>query len=127
MLTIENLTVSYSKGTKAVDNISLSIAEGEIVALLGPSGCGKTSTLRCIAGLEEPVTGTITIGGEVVVGPSVFKTPQQRDINLVFQSYAVWPHMTVFGNVAYWLRSRRSAERRVGKECVSSCRSWVSQ
>lgn len=93
----------------AVKDVSLSIAEGEFVTLLGPSGCGKTTTLRCVAGLERPNAGEISIGGDIVVSAEkdIFLYPEFRNIGMVFQSYAVWPHMTVFENVAYGLRVRR--------------------
>ncbi|MGE0255431.1 MAG: ABC transporter ATP-binding protein [Alphaproteobacteria bacterium] len=96
---------------KAVHNVSLDVAEGEFVTLLGPSGCGKTTTLRCIAGLERPDAGEIRIGGDVVVAAErgLFLDPEERNIGMVFQSYAVWPHMTVFDNVAYGLRVRRAS------------------
>jgi iron(III) transport system ATP-binding protein len=94
----------------AVDDVSLAVGQGEFVTLLGPSGCGKTTTLRCIAGLERPDSGEIRIGGTLVASPEtgVHLNPEQRDIGMVFQSYAVWPHMTVFDNVAYGLRVRRA-------------------
>ena len=83
---------------------------GEIVVLLGPSGCGKTTTLRCVAGLEHPTAGRISIGGRVVSEPErgLLVSPRERDIGMVFQSYAVWPHMTVRQNVAYPLKHRRN-------------------
>jgi iron(III) transport system ATP-binding protein len=97
----------------AVNDVSLSVAPGEFVTLLGPSGCGKTTTLRCIAGLERPDAGTIRIGGEIVTSAErgIHLNPENRNIGMVFQSYAVWPHMTVFENVAYGLRVRRAANR----------------
>jgi ABC-type Fe3+/spermidine/putrescine transport system ATPase subunit len=93
----------------AVRDVSLAVAQGEFVTLLGPSGCGKTTTLRCIAGLERADAGEIRIGGEVVASAArgVSLPPEARNIGMVFQSYAVWPHMTVFDNVAYGLRVRR--------------------
>jgi iron(III) transport system ATP-binding protein len=86
------------------------VARGEFVTLLGPSGCGKTTTLRCIAGLERPDGGEIRIDGGIVASAvrGVYLNPEQRNIGMVFQSYAVWPHMTVFDNVAYGLRVRRA-------------------
>jgi iron(III) transport system ATP-binding protein len=97
---------------RAVCDVSLAVAPGEFVTLLGPSGCGKTTTLRCIAGLEKPDTGEIRIGGALVASAerSVFLNPEHRNIGMVFQSYAVWPHMTVFDNVAYGLRVRRAPQ-----------------
>jgi iron(III) transport system ATP-binding protein len=106
---LEHLSKDFAAET-AVCSISLAVAEGEFVTLLGPSGCGKTTTLRCIAGLERPDAGDIRIGGEVVASAArgVFLPPEARNIGMVFQSYAVWPHMTVFDNVAYGLRVRRA-------------------
>jgi iron(III) transport system ATP-binding protein len=100
----------------AVRDVSLAVAPGEFVTLLGPSGCGKTTTLRCIAGLERPDAGEIRIGGEVVVSASrgLYLNPENRNIGMVFQSYAVWPHMTVFDNVAYGLRVRRAPADVIG-------------
>lgn len=105
---LNGLTKSYGD-KQVVAGVSLDIEEGEFVVLLGPSGCGKTSTLRLIAGLEVPDGGEIFIDGSIVSSPArkVFKRPEHRDIGMVFQSYAVWPHMTVFENVAYPLRVRR--------------------
>ena len=93
----------------AVRSVSISVAQGEFVTLLGPSGCGKTTTLRCVAGLERPDDGEIRIDGEIVTSPArgIHLDPEDRNIGMVFQSYAVWPHMTVFDNVAYGLRVRR--------------------
>ena len=94
----------------AVKDVSLDIAEGEFVTLLGPSGCGKTTTLRCVAGLERPNAGEISIGGDIVASfeKDIYLYPEFRNIGMVFQSYAVWPHMTVFENVAYGLRVRKA-------------------
>jgi iron(III) transport system ATP-binding protein len=88
----------------AVDQVSFEVPTGEFYTLLGPSGCGKTTTLRCVAGLERPDGGRISVGGQTVSGPAVFVPPHKRDIGMVFQSYAIWPHMTVFENVAFPLR-----------------------
>ena len=101
-LRVERLRKVFAMGKPAVDEVSFTVAAGEIVALLGPSGCGKTTTLRCVAGLEHPSAGTIRIGGAVVSAPEqgVLVPPRLRNIGMVFQSYAVWPHMTVWQNVA---------------------------
>ncbi|HXE00128.1 MAG TPA: ABC transporter ATP-binding protein [Candidatus Acidoferrum sp.] len=100
----------------AVDAVSLEVADGRLLTLLGPSGCGKTTTLRMIAGLEQNDAGRIVIGDRVVSDPAagLFVAPERREIGMVFQSYAIWPHMTVFANVAYPLEVRRrpSAEVR---------------
>src|SRR5205823_14422860 len=87
----------------AVDELSLEIEHGSFFALLGPSGCGKTTTLRMIGGFEEPTEGTIYLGDESVTG----KPPYKRDVNTVFQSYALFPHLTIFENVAFGLRRKR--------------------
>jgi iron(III) transport system ATP-binding protein len=95
-------------GNLAVDSLDLHIDDGEFFVLLGPSGCGKTTTLRCIAGLEDPDAGRIAIDGDTVVHPekNVFVPPNKRDIGMVFQSYALWPHMSVQNNVTYPLKMR---------------------
>src|SRR5689334_9525313 len=94
-LKVEQLRKVFATGVAAVDDVSFRIAAGEIVVLLGPSGCGKTTTLRCVAGLEHPTSGTIAIGGTLVSAPEqgVLMPPRLRNIGMVFQSYAVWPHM----------------------------------
>ena len=106
-LSISNLTKSYGGGA-AVDDLDLEINDGELVSLLGPSGCGKTTTLRCIAGLESPERGEIRAGDDVMVSAArgIDAPPERRNIGMVFQSYALWPHMNVYGNVAYPLRCR---------------------
>jgi iron(III) transport system ATP-binding protein len=93
-------------GVPVVSAVNLSIPEGELVALLGPSGCGKTTTLRMVAGFEAPTAGEIWIRGRTVSGLGRFVPPESRNVGMVFQSYAVWPHMTVEANVAYPLRLR---------------------
>jgi iron(III) transport system ATP-binding protein len=109
MIRISNLHVRYAtdEGTvQAVRGISLNVAAGQFYTLLGPSGCGKTTTLRCLAGLERPSDGEIEIDGAVVysAGSGVMVPTYRRDIGMVFQSYAIWPHMNVFENVAFPLR-----------------------
>lgn len=109
-LEVRALQKQFATGRPAVAGVSFDVPAGEIVVLLGPSGCGKTTTLRCVAGLETPTGGSIGIGGRTVSAPAegIMVPPRQRDIGMVFQSYAVWPHMTVRQNVAYPLRHRRS-------------------
>ena len=102
---LSNLVKRFDR-TEAVAGISLTVESGEAVALLGPSGCGKTTTLKCIAGLEDPTSGEIHVDGLLVAGGNVSLPPEKREIGMVFQSYALWPHMTVFGNVAYPLEVR---------------------
>ncbi len=100
--------------TRAVDRLDLEIQEGEIFTLLGPSGCGKSTTLRLITGLERPDEGEIYLRGKAVasVSQGVFIPTHKRNMGMVFQSYAIWPHLTVFENVAYPLRAHgvRGAE-----------------
>jgi iron(III) transport system ATP-binding protein len=96
----------FPGGVAAVDNFNIDIKNGEFVSFLGPSGCGKTTSLRMLAGLEKNTHGSITIDSEVVSAPQeqVFIPPEKRKVGMVFQSYAVWPHMNVFDNVAYPLK-----------------------
>jgi len=113
-LVITNLMKSYGAGMKpAVDNVSFTIEAGNILALLGPSGCGKTTTLRSVAGLDHPTGGTISIGGRLVADPEngIFIAPQHRNLGMVFQSYAVWPHMSVGQNVEYPLRDKNLSRK----------------
>src|ERR1700687_6104999 len=93
----------------AVAGVSFCVQPGEQLTLLGPSGCGKTTTLRAIAGLEQPSGGSIRIDGQTMYDAAQRRTvpTEQRGVSMVFQSYAVWPHMTVFDNVAYGLRVRK--------------------
>src|SRR5579871_317079 len=93
----------------AVDHISFDVVSGEMVTLLGPSGCGKTTTLRAVAGLETPTGGSIRLNGETVYSAGERRNvpAEKRGVSMVFQSYAIWPHMTVFDNVAYGLRVRK--------------------
>ncbi len=96
-------------------NVNLTIEDGEFMTLLGPSGCGKTTTLRVIAGLEKPQSGTIELDGrEIVNGKEMFfESPARRGLNLVFQSYALWPHMTVFDNVAFGLKVAKKSRQEI--------------
>ena len=90
-----------------VDDVSLVIDHGKLVCLLGPSGCGKTTTLRLIAGFVEPSAGDIRVGEQVISSPSRTVPPERRNMSMIFQSYALWPHMTVAQNVAYGLELRK--------------------
>jgi iron(III) transport system ATP-binding protein len=107
-LQIEGLRKSFGREA-AVAGISFGVERGKILTLLGPSGCGKTTTLRCVAGLEQPDAGRIAIDGEPMtsVADGIAVPPERRNVGMVFQSYAVWPHMTVAQNVAYPLEVRR--------------------
>jgi iron(III) transport system ATP-binding protein len=103
---LRGLTKRYGTQT-VVDGLSLTIAHGALVCLLGPSGCGKTTTLRLIAGFVEPSEGEIRVGDRVVSSPVKTLPPEQRNMSMIFQSYALWPHMTVGENVAYGLTLRK--------------------
>src|SRR5258706_15076867 len=111
-LELDNLTKRYP-GVVSVDGISLAVEPGEFICLRGPSGCGKTTTLRMIAGFLEPDGGAIRVSGKVVSAPGAVIPPERRNMGMIFQSYAVWPHMTVLQNVAYGLRMKKmpAAER----------------
>src|ERR1700742_360661 len=118
-LEVTDLRKQFAIGRPAIDGVSFNVPAGEIVVLLGPSGCGKPTTLRCVAGLEHPTGGEIAIGARVVSSPArgILVPPRSRDLGMVFQSYAVWPHMTVRQNVIYPLKhrkiSRADASRKV--------------
>jgi len=99
-----------------VDNVSLEIGHGLLVCLLGPSGCGKTTTLRLIAGFVEPSAGEIVVGGRLVSSPARTLPPEQRNMSMIFQSYALWPHMTVAENVAYGLTLRKLDRETIRKK-----------
>lgn len=111
-LVVKDLIVRYGPVT-AVEGVSFEVEEGEFISLLGPSGCGKTTTLRCIAGLKSCSAGEIRIDGEVVAGAGLEVPPEKRGVNMVFQSYAIWPHMTVFENIAYGLRIQKLPSREI--------------
>src|SRR6202158_3076379 len=100
-LSIEGLTVAYG-ATRVLDNVSLGVERGEMIALLGSSGCGKTTLLRSIAGFVIPDSGTIRVGGKDITQ----LPPEARETAMMFQSYALWPHMSVADNIAYGLRMR---------------------
>ncbi|MCI0889045.1 MAG: ABC transporter ATP-binding protein [Chloroflexi bacterium] len=120
---IEGLLKTFGS-VAAVDYINLDIKAGEFFTLLGPSGCGKTTTLRMIGGLERPDAGKVTVGDDVVVSVSdrKFVQPDKRDMGMVFQSYALWPHMTVFENVAYPLKMRGLRKAEIGDRVEESLR-----
>ena len=102
-LTLQNLVKIYPGDVRAVDDLSLEVADGELIVLVGPSGCGKTTTLRLIAGLERPDGGTIRVDGRSLAGVS----PRDRDLAMVFQGHVLYPHLSVAGNLAFSLRLRR--------------------
>jgi len=114
---IRNLSKQFGSFT-AVSDFSAEVYKGETLALLGPSGCGKTTILRCIAGLERPSAGLVDIGGAVVFDGSkrINITPERRDLGVVFQSYAIWPHMTVAENIAFPLKVRGTPKAQISKD-----------
>ncbi len=117
-VTIKNLTKSFGS-TQVLKEFNEVFRDGEFVTLLGPSGCGKTTTLRMIAGFEIPSTGEIWIDDRLVSGGKTFLPPEKRDIGMVFQSYAVWPHMNVFDNVAYPLRIQRRGREEIQRRVAA--------
>ena len=105
---------------KAAQDVSFDVPEGKLFTLLGPSGCGKTTTLRSIAGLERPTSGEIEVGGRTVYSSSrgIFVAPNKRNFGMVFQSYAIWPHMNVFQNVAFPLEVRKLAKKEIREQVM---------
>jgi len=120
-LTLRNVSKRFGE-VVAIDGLNLDIEPGSFLTLLGPSGCGKTTALRCIAGLEEPDEGEIRIGDKVVFSSSegLFVPPGQRGVGLVFQSYAVWPHMTVFENIAFGLELQKLPRTEIADRVAQS-------
>lgn len=111
-LELQSVSKKYARNAlPAVHNISFALAEGEVLALVGRSGCGKTTTLRLIAGLEAPDTGVITIDGRLVAGEGVFVPPERRNVGMVFQEHALFPHLTVYENVAFGLHKQPKSIR----------------
>ncbi|HSC70985.1 MAG TPA: ABC transporter ATP-binding protein, partial [Candidatus Methylomirabilis sp.] len=112
LILLDKVTKRYQPGgSPAVDALSLAVEEGEIVALLGPSGCGKTTTLRLIIGFEVPDAGRIEIAGRVVTDRRSFVPPEERGIGIVFQDYALFPHLTVAQNIAFGIKRLPAEER----------------
>ena len=114
-VSLRGLTKRFGSAV-ALDNVSLEIEHGKLVCLLGPSGCGKTTALRLVAGFVEPTAGEIAIGDRVVSSPRRTLQPERRNVSMVFQSYALWPHMTVAENVAYGLTLRRIERHTIGRK-----------
>ena len=124
MLSVRSLFTEYANerggAVKAAQDVSFEVPEGKLFTLLGPSGCGKTTTLRSIAGLERPTAGEIEVGGRVVysAGKGIFVAPNKRNFGMVFQSYAIWPHMNVFQNVAFPLEVRRLPKKEIREKVM---------
>ena len=118
VLSVKSLNTEYAAAhgqvVKAAQDVSFEVPDGELFTLLGPSGCGKTTTLRSIAGLERPKSGAIEVGGQVMLSSDkgIFVAPNKRNFGMVFQSYAIWPHMNVFKNVSFPLEVRKSRPSR---------------
>ncbi len=119
---VRDLVKRFGSETLAVDHISFTVGEGEFVTLLGPSGCGKTTTLRCIAGLETPDEGDILIADEVFTSShnGVCLPPEKRRLGMVFQSYAIWPHMSVSENVAYGIQAQGANRAEVSEKVTKA-------
>ncbi len=104
---VRGLTKVFGANVRAVDSLDLHIRHGELLSLLGPSGCGKTTALRLMAGFLQPDSGEIRLDDRVIASPTTMVPPERRNMSMIFQSYAIWPHKTVFQNVAYGLKFRR--------------------
>jgi multiple sugar transport system ATP-binding protein len=117
-VTFDGVSKIYLDGTRAVDSIDLEITDGEFMVLVGPSGCGKTTALRMVAGLEDISEGQVKIGERVVNQLA----PRDRDIAMVFQSYALYPHLTVYDNIAFSLRLRKTAKNEIDKRVKDAAR-----
>src|SRR5262245_11314953 len=115
-LTVREITLTYPNGTRAVDGITLEVPDGEFLTLLGPSGCGKSSLLRLIAGLEAPTSGAVLLDGRDVTGVE----PKGRDVAMVFQGLALYPHMSVADNMSLGLRARRTPEDEIRKRVAEA-------
>jgi iron(III) transport system ATP-binding protein len=110
VLDLDGLTKAFGSES-ALEDLSLTVEDGELLTLLGPSGCGKTTTLRLVAGLAEPTSGTVTIAGETVAGDGSFVAPENRDVGLVFQNFALFPHLDVAENIAFGIDDWSKADR----------------
>src|SRR4051794_13960000 len=117
-ITLDHITKRYPDGFEAVKDLNLDIADGEFVILVGPSGCGKSTALRMIAGLEDITDGELRIGGEVVND----KAPKDRDIAMVFQNYALYPHMTVRQNMGFALKLAKTPEEEINRKVDEAAR-----
>lgn len=115
-LALEHLVKIFPGNIRAVDDLSLEVTDGELVALVGPSGCGKTTALRLIAGLETPTGGQIAIAGRIVNG----LPPKDRDVAMIFQRCTLFPHLTAFGNMAFGLRLRGTARAEIGRRVAET-------
>ncbi|MGH3422533.1 MAG: ABC transporter ATP-binding protein, partial [Streptosporangiaceae bacterium] len=117
-IVLEGITKRYQDGTIAVRSLDLSIADGELMVLVGPSGCGKTTALRMVAGLERITSGTIRFGGQEVNDVS----PRHRDVAMVFQNYALYPHLSVYDNIAFGLKVKKMSKEEIDRRVNDAAR-----
>lgn len=119
-----NITKQFSKGSKAVDHLNLTINDGDFISLLGPSGCGKTTTLRMIAGLETPTEGDIYFDDKCVFSAEkgINISPDKREVGFLFQNYALWPHMTVYKNISFGLENMKWDKKKIDERVKEICR-----
>ena len=117
-LTFDRIGKTYADGTVAVSDVTIDLEDGEFVVLVGPSGCGKSTLLRVAAGLESPTSGRLLIGHEDVTAAD----PGHRDIAMIFQNYALYPHMTVFENMAFGLQQRRTPKTEIERRVAEAAR-----
>src|ERR671915_1860094 len=115
IVSIRGLTKKFTDAA-AVDELHLEIGDGEFVSLLGPSGCGKTTTLRLVAGFLQPDAGEIRVNDQVISSAAFLIPPERRNMSMIFQSYAIWPHMTVFQNVVYGFKFKKLAGREIDEK-----------
>lgn len=122
ILNLDKYFVGEKETVKAADGVSFFVPKGKIFTLLGPSGCGKSTVLRCVAGLEKPEKGEIKIGGKTIYSSQyrIFTPPHKRNIGMVFQSYAIWPHMKVLDNVAYPLKIQKLSKNEIGRKTADA-------
>ena len=138
-LIFEDICHSFSPGSETLADVSLAAEPGEVLCLLGPSGSGKTTLLRIAAGIEPQTTGRVLLNGREIAGPSVFLPPEKRSIGLVFQDFALFPHMTILDNVRFGLTATvarggaaRSKDRAVPgragglRRLISACAVWAA-
>ena len=122
-VTFDGVEKVYENGVHAVKDLNLEVADGEFLVLVGPSGCGKTTALRMVAGLEDISGGTVSIGDRVVNE----LTPKERDVAMVFQNYALYPHLTIADNIAFGLRLRKAPKKEVAERVAWAARLFASR
>ena len=120
-IVLEHIDKYYGEN-HVLRDINLTIEDGDFMTLLGPSGCGKTTTLRVISGLEKPQNGVMTMDGNTIIDAETafYEAPSKRGLNLVFQSYALWPHMTTFENVAFGLKIKKMHKHEIEEKVMNA-------